>query len=252
MSSWSRRRTVLARVYARIASIRSRPSATGSLLSGGEDSGRISAGALGAPHFRHLAIETDLAGRCCHWIGDSGGYVPDHRQGGYSGCRRETRPSSHRHLVKRRCGGRLRASCRRYRLHAPVRSAGSRGIEEDAKLRFIQILLVRHARRLFDSVRVVEHDAEGSDTPDTGFGAQVGSPASMQGPKMQLLGFSHSTSCNRSSCRDSRTRTCANLGTLSWSISAIRPLRGLVDRTGGHAATHAGLRQCSHRRRSTS
>src|SRR6185437_12479941 len=39
-------------------------------------------------------------------------------------------------------------------------------IEEDRKLRLVEILLVLGARRLFDAVGVIEHDAEVADAPD--------------------------------------------------------------------------------------
>src|SRR6185503_20094798 len=40
-------------------------------------------------------------------------------------------------------------------------------VKEDIKLGLIEILLVRHTRRLLDAVGIVEHDAEIPDAPDT-------------------------------------------------------------------------------------
>src|SRR6516164_6164879 len=85
-------------------------------------------------------------------------------------------PPFHGHLVSGRalCG--LDPSIRNAVRACLPRNFGIIGIEEERELRFVKLLRILYACRVFDAIRVVEQHPEIADAPDTSFRTNRGLP----------------------------------------------------------------------------
>ena len=152
------------------------------------------------------------------------------------------RPSTPSPSSRSASASRLPARPPARRRRAPARSRHRIvRIEEDAKLRLVEILLVGDACRFLDADP--RHRARRRDSgcgrrrsPST---RSAGRPRCADSRRCTSRIF-RSTSCNRSSCRGSPTRTCASRGTCPGRSGRCRPPRACRWRRRGRPRRRPG------------
>ena len=196
------------------------------LLAGGQQVGQVANGDAEATDVRHAVRLADPTGGSRRLDGRQWRHVPDHRQRAIFGMKWEGDLPLHRHFPDRRL-----ACCLDPRFRNAVGS-GLRDhrrvlrIEEKLQLLLVEVLLVLGRGGSFDAVGVVKQHAEIADATDAGFRTDrrlAGLDARIA--ERCTSRICPKTSCSRSSCRDSRRRTCANHGICPDRSERCRPPR---------------------------
>ncbi len=127
---------------------------------------------------------------------------------------------------------------------------GRGGLRKMSRLRLVQVAVALHAGGFLDAVSVVQQHAQVADAAHAGFGAHRGlARLDARGSRRCTSRPCRSASCSRSFfVRAARDAHAPAPALVLVDERQCRLPRACRSQPLGHEATHAGFRQCSHRR----